>query len=81
MENQEEYLEKIYKQLGIKNYDKAYPYFKEYMDSMKDYKTNQYDYAPELIEKVNERLGFYFERYGYEMIRPERAETAAKEQA
>ena len=51
------------------------------MDSMKDYKTNQYDYAPELIEKVNERLGFYFERYGYEMIRPERAEAVAKEQA
>ncbi|CCY59135.1 putative uncharacterized protein [Clostridium sp. CAG:632] len=81
VENQEEYLEKIYKQLGIKNYDKAYPYFKEYMDSMKDYKTNQYDYAPELIEKVNERLGFYFERYGYEMIRPERTEAVAKEQA
>lgn len=81
VENQEEYLEKIYKQLGIKNYDKAYPYFKEYMDSMKDYKTNQYDYAPELIKKVNERLGFYFERYGYEMIRPERTEAVAKEQA
>ncbi len=81
VENQEEYLEKIYKRLGIKNYDKAYPYFKEYMDSMKDYKTNQYDYAPELIEKVNERLGFYFERYGYEMIQPERAEADAKEQA
>ncbi len=81
VENQEEYLEKIYKQLGIKNYDKAYPYFKEYMDSMKDYKTNQYDYAPELIEKVNERLGFYFERYGYEMIRPEHTEAVAKEQA
>lgn len=80
VENQEEYLEKIYKQLGIKNYDKAYPYFKEYMDSMKGYKTNQYDYAPELIEKVNERLGFYFERYGYEMIQPERAVTAAEEQ-
>lgn len=80
VENQEEYLEKIYKQLGIKNYDKAYPYFKEYMDSMKGYKTNQYDYAPELIEKVNERLGFYFERYGYEMIQPERAVAAAEEQ-
>ncbi len=68
--NQEEYMEMIYKKLGLKNYDKAQPYFKEYIDSMKDYKTNTYDYAPELIEKVNERLGFYFERYGYEMIQP-----------
>lgn len=71
VDHQEEYLEKIYQKLGIKNYDKAYPYFKEYMDSMKDYQTNTYDYAPELIEKVNERLGFYFERYGYEMIQPD----------
>lgn len=79
IENQEEYLEKIYKQLGIKNYDKAYPYLKEYMDSMKDYKTNQYDYAPELIEKVNERLGFYFERYGYEMITPQAVKESVQE--
>lgn len=71
IENQEEYLEMIYDKLGIRNYDKAYPYFKEYMESMKDYKTNTYDYAPELIERVNARLGFYFERYGYEMIQPE----------
>lgn len=79
IEHQEEYLEKIYKQLGIGGYDKAYPYFKEYMDGMKDYKTNQYDYAPELIEKVNARLGFYFERYGYEMIQPETVEKKTAE--
>lgn len=71
VEHQEAYLKQIYEKLGIKGYEKAYPYLKEYMDSMKDYKTNSYDYAPELIERVNERLGFYFERYGYEMIQPE----------
>lgn len=71
VEHQEEYLEQIYKKLGISNYERAYPYFKEYMDSMKDYKTNTYDYTPELIERVNARLGFYFERYGYDMIQPE----------
>lgn len=70
IEHQEEYLEKIYQKLGIKDYDKAYPYLKAYMDSMKDYQTNTYDYTPELVEKVNERLGFYFERYGYEKIQP-----------
>lgn len=73
--HQEEYVEQIYKQLGIRNYDKAYPYLKEYMDSMKEYQTNTYDYSPELIQRVNDRLGFYFERYGYEMIQPEQAET------
>lgn len=71
--HQEEYIEQIYKQLGIHNYDKAYPYLKEYMDSMKEYQTNTYDYSPELIQRVNDRLGFYFERYGYEMIQPEQA--------
>ncbi len=73
VEHQEEYIEQIYKQLGIRNYDKAYPYLKEYMDSMKEYQTNTYDYSPELIQRVNDRLGFYFERYGYEMIQPEQA--------
>lgn len=73
VEHQEEYIERIYKQLGIRNYDKAYPYLKEYMDSMKEYQTNTYDYSPELIQRVNDRLGFYFERYGYEMIQPEQA--------
>lgn len=71
VEHQEEYLERIYKTLEIRNYEKAYPYLKEYMDSMKEYQTNTYDYPPELIRKVNERLGFYFERYGYDMIQPE----------
>ena len=70
IQNQEEYMAMIYKKLGLKNYDKAEPYFREYINSMENYKTNTYDYAPELIEKVNERLGFYFERYGYEMIQP-----------
>ena len=74
IENQESYLEMIYEKLGIRGYEKAYPYFKEYMDSMQDYKTNTYDYSPELIAKVNERLGFYFERYGYEMLDPSQAE-------
>ncbi len=73
VEHQEEYIEQIYKQLGIRNYDKAYPYLKEYMDSMKEYQTNTYDYSPELIQRVNDRLAFYFERYGYEMIQPEQA--------
>lgn len=75
VEHQEEYLETIYQKLGIKDYENAYPYLKEYMDSMKDYQTNTYDYAPELIKRVNVRLGFYFERYGYEMIQPEELEA------
>ena len=76
IENQEAYLEKIYQKLGIKGYENAYPYFRYYMKQMQDYKTNTYDYSPELIRKVNERLGFYFERYGYEKITPDSVEES-----
>ncbi|MBR1568124.1 MAG: sulfotransferase, partial [Lachnospiraceae bacterium] len=68
--DQEAYMQRIYEKLGLDGYEKAAPYFKEYIDSMQDYKTNTYEYSPELIRKVNERMGFYFERYGYEMIEP-----------
>lgn len=71
VDHQEEYMKKIYDKLGLDGYEKAAPYFQEYIDSMRDYKTNTYDYPPELIRKVNERLGFYFERYGYEMLKPD----------
>ncbi len=68
--DQEVYMQMIYEKLGLEGYEKAKPYFKEYIDSMQDYKTNTYEYPPELIRKVNERMSFYFERYGYEMIEP-----------
>lgn len=63
-----EYLKQIYEQLGIDGYEEALPYFENYLDDQKDYKKNKFNLNPELRDKINNRLGFYFEHYGYEMI-------------
>lgn len=62
------YLKKIYEQLGIEGYEEALPYFEAYLESQKDYKKNKFNLDPVLRDKINSRLGFYFEHYGYEMI-------------
>ena len=64
----EHYLEKIYEQLGLEGYERAKPYFDAYLDSQKNYKKNKFELKPQLRDKINEKLGFYFEYYGYEMI-------------
>ncbi len=58
-------LENAYRQFGW-NYDAAKPEIQKFWDSLAGYKKNDFDYPDELISKVNEELGFYFEHYGYE---------------
>lgn len=61
-------LKKIYKHLGLKGYKKALPYFKKYIKEQENYQKNEFVLRDDLREKINGRMGFYFERYGYEMI-------------
>lgn len=62
------YVKQIYEHLGIEGYEEALPHFEAYLDSQKNYKKNSFKLDPELRDKINSRLGFYFEHYGYEMI-------------
>lgn len=62
------YVKQIYEHLGIEGYEEALPHFEAYLDSQKNYKKNSFQLDPELRDKINSRLGFYFEHYGYEMI-------------
>ncbi|MCR5667252.1 MAG: sulfotransferase [Eubacterium sp.] len=70
------YMHQIYDHLGLAGFDEAKDGFQEYLDAMNDYKTNQYEFTPELIRKVNAKLGFYFERYGYQMLDPNKVQSA-----
>ena len=63
----EGYVKEIYTHLGIDGYEQALPYFRSYLDSQKDYKKNVFHLEPRLRDKINAKLGFYFEHYGYEM--------------
>ena len=62
------YVETIYRHLGLGGFEEARPYFEKYLDSQKDYQKNQFTLNPKLRDKINSRLGFYFDYYGYEMI-------------
>ncbi|MCD8231404.1 MAG: sulfotransferase [Clostridiales bacterium] len=62
------YVKNIYDQLGIGGFEEAKPYFEAYLESQKDYQKNVFSLDPVLRDKINSRLGFYFEQYGYEMI-------------
>lgn len=59
------YLKEAYEVLGLDGYEEAVPGFRAYLDAEAGYKKNSFDYPAALMEKIDERLGFYFDRYGY----------------
>lgn len=64
----ETYMRRIYDGLGLDGFERALPRFREFIARQKDYRKNHYDaMRPELREKINDHLGFYFTHYGYEM--------------
>ena len=63
----ERYLYQTYKQLGISGYEKARPFFEQYLDSQKSYQKNHFELDGRLRDKINKKLDFYFRHYGYEM--------------
>ena len=63
-----EYTKQIYDHLGIEGFEEAYPYLKAYIDEQEGYQKNKFTLDDELKEKINDKLGFYFEKYGYEML-------------
>jgi hypothetical protein len=60
-------MEDLYQALELGGYDQARDAIAKYWYDRIDYQKNEFDYSEQLIQKVNERLGFYFEHYGYQM--------------
>jgi len=63
-----EELKRIYESLGLPGYEEAAPHFKDYLDSLSDYQTNKFVIESRLKEKINKKLDFVFDAFGYEMI-------------
>lgn len=59
-------LRKIYEELGIDGFEEALPNFREHIRSVDGYVKNKFELGDRLRDKINDNLGFYFERYGYE---------------
>ena len=62
-----ESLRAIYEQLELPGFEAARPAFEAYAAGQKNYVKNHFTLSPGLCRKINGSLGFYFERYGYEM--------------
>ena len=63
----EKELERIYGELGLPDFDAARIEMEKHIESQKDYKKNRFTLSDRLRRKINARLGFYFEHYGYAM--------------
>ena len=67
----EEGLRNIYESLALDGFDEALPRFRAFIDSQKSYQKNKHEFSPRLRQKIEQRLGFYFEHYGYELWKEE----------
>ena len=61
------YTQKIYGDLKIEGYDETKQAIEDYIDSQKSYKTNKLQITKRNIRRINRRMRFFFEKYGYEM--------------
>ena len=60
-------LRDIYRRLELSGFETAAPRFQAYVDSQRGYQKNKFDISLRLVRKINAKLGFYMEHYGYEM--------------
>lgn len=66
-----ERLREIYDKLELGGFGEAEPRFRAYAREQKNYRKNRLELSPRLIRKINGRLGFYFEHYGYDTMEAE----------
>ena len=56
----------MYETMELNGFDEALPSIKAYWESLANYQKNKFEYSKRLVKKVDDKLGFYFDRYGYE---------------
>lgn len=58
----------IYETLSLPNFEEALPHFKTYMESVSDYKKNEFKSLPEeAMSRIEREWGFTFQEWGYEL--------------
>ena len=63
-----ETLRRIYDRLELGGFAAAESRFRAFAAEQKDYRKNRLELSPRLIRKINDRLGFYFDYYGYDRM-------------
>ena len=58
----------IYEKLGIDGFEEAKPRFEKYIESLGDYKTNNFVLSDALKKKINDKLGYFIDYFGYDRM-------------
>ncbi len=56
----------IYNHLSLGGYETARPIFQSYLDSVRSYEKNRFDYSTDLAEKVERHLGEFLTKWNYQ---------------
>lgn len=59
-------VEKIYSGLGLRGFEGARSAFESYISSVKSFQKNKFGYSDEAAAKVEARLGYFLDKWGYE---------------
>ena len=60
-------MQDIYGQLNINGYANAESYFKNYINSQKQYTKNKYQFSKEKVAQIQKEWGFSMQQYGYDI--------------
>ena len=71
-------LEKCYATLGFNGFEEGRSAFEAYLTSDAGFKKNQFDYSDEAAAKVESRLGYFIEKWGYDRPGTETGKGAAR---
>ena len=58
----------IYQTLQLEGFEKSIPYFEAYLDSVRSYRKNVYQYSPRTVELVSKHWKPFMDRWGYEPV-------------
>ena len=72
-------IEKCYTGLGIEGFEQSKPDFGDYLTSVKSFQKNKFGYDPDVADRVEKRLGYFIDKWGYE--RPNTSLSTEQEQA
>ena len=59
-------LRAIYDQLQLADFERVRPALEKVVAASKDYRTNRFELAPEIIRQIESRWGNYLRQFGYE---------------
>ena len=65
MKNPLHELEKIYSNLQLTNFEEVKKNFKEYLDSIGNYKTNVYNITEDMRKEIYSHWSFTIDKWGY----------------